>query len=197
VNTYPTGSSWNSFSCCFIRRLLLRRPRSLSSRLPCDVRSASSSLFCTRMKVRTSAMFIFCCKQLQYNRSYRKFRSALSCLSGADTMVLQSNCVRSTCSRSLHSNCLGRGSNPYSSLQANRSNQLGTMPHWYHSLLYQFMIQTLQKPPSLNEIPINQISFIKWQTRKIRGRPQLTQPQLLYLRLIYCRQTATATIDAR
>ena len=27
---------------------------------------------------------------------------------------LQSNCVRRTCSRSLHSNCLGRGANPYS-----------------------------------------------------------------------------------
>jgi len=27
--------------------------------------------------------------------------------------VSQSNCVRRTCSRSLHSNCLRRGSNPY------------------------------------------------------------------------------------
>src|SRR6218665_3911097 len=42
-----------------------------------------------------------------------KFRSALTRLDGADAVVLQSNCVRSTSSRSLHSNCLGRGSNPY------------------------------------------------------------------------------------
>jgi len=35
-------------------------------------------------------------------------------LGGAGTAVLQSNCVRRTCSRSLHSNCFGRGLNPYS-----------------------------------------------------------------------------------
>ena len=31
-----------------------------------------------------------------------------------DAVVLQSSCVRRTCTRSLHSNCLGRGSKPYS-----------------------------------------------------------------------------------
>jgi len=41
-----------------------------------------------------------------------KFRSAFTRLGGADAVVLQSNCVRRTSSRSLHSNCLGRGSNP-------------------------------------------------------------------------------------
>src|SRR6218665_1418344 len=40
-----------------------------------------------------------------------KFGSALTRLGGADAVVLQSNCVRRTCSKSLHSNCLGRGSN--------------------------------------------------------------------------------------
>ena len=40
--------------------------------------------------------------------------SALTRLGGADAVVLQSNCVRRTCSRSLHSNCLIRGSNRYS-----------------------------------------------------------------------------------
>src|SRR6218665_3442020 len=39
---------------------------------------------------------------------------ALTRLGGADAVVLQGNCVRRTCSRSLHSNCLGRGSDPYS-----------------------------------------------------------------------------------
>ena len=43
-----------------------------------------------------------------------KFRSALRRLGGADAVVLQSNYVRRTCSRSLHSNCLRRGSNPHS-----------------------------------------------------------------------------------
>src|SRR6218665_3638959 len=38
----------------------------------------------------------------------------LTRLSGADAVVLQSNCVRRTSSRSLHSDCLGRGSNPCS-----------------------------------------------------------------------------------
>jgi len=45
-----------------------------------------------------------------------KFRSELTRLGGSDPVVglLQSNCVRRTCSRSLHNNCLRRGSNPYS-----------------------------------------------------------------------------------
>jgi len=43
-----------------------------------------------------------------------KFRSALTRLGGADAVVLQRNCVQRTCSRSLHSNCLGWGSNLYS-----------------------------------------------------------------------------------
>jgi len=51
--------------------------------------------------------------KLWYLRSYTKFRSALTRLGGADAVVLQWNCVRRTCSRSLNSNCLGRGSNPY------------------------------------------------------------------------------------
>src|SRR6218665_1832488 len=38
----------------------------------------------------------------------------LTCLGGSDAVVLQSNCVRRTCSRSQHSNCLGRGSKLYS-----------------------------------------------------------------------------------
>ena len=43
-----------------------------------------------------------------------KFRSALTRLGGANAVVLQSHCVRRTCSRSQHSNCLIWGSNPYS-----------------------------------------------------------------------------------
>jgi len=43
-----------------------------------------------------------------------KLRSVLVCLSGTDAVLLQSNFVRRTCSRSLHSNCLGRGLNLYS-----------------------------------------------------------------------------------
>jgi len=35
-----------------------------------------------------------------------EFRSALTRLSGADAVVLQSNGVRRTCSRSLYGNCL-------------------------------------------------------------------------------------------
>jgi len=38
----------------------------------------------------------------------------LTRLVGADAVVLQSIWMRRTCSRSLHSNCLGRSSNPYS-----------------------------------------------------------------------------------
>ena len=41
---------------------------------------------------------------------------------GQITVVLQSNCEWGTCSRSLHSNCLGWGSNPYSP-----SNRLHTL----------------------------------------------------------------------
>jgi len=52
---------------------------------------------------------------LWHQPSYRKFRSALTRLpGGTDVVVLQSNCVQTTCSRSLHSNCLRRDSNPYS-----------------------------------------------------------------------------------
>src|SRR6218665_1953906 len=44
-------------------------------------------------------------KQLSFDKALRtlKFKSALTRLSGADAVVLQSNCVRRTCSRSLHS----------------------------------------------------------------------------------------------
>src|SRR6218665_3520251 len=52
---------------------------------------------------------------------YSAFRSAHqsealppTCLGGANEVVLQTNCVRRIFSRSLHSNYLGRGSNPYS-----------------------------------------------------------------------------------
>src|SRR6218665_1652313 len=38
----------------------------------------------------------------------------LTHLGSAGAVVLQSNCVRRTCSRSLHSNCIGRGLNPSS-----------------------------------------------------------------------------------
>ena len=38
----------------------------------------------------------------------------LKCLSGANAVELESNFGQRTCSRSLHSNFLGRGSNPYS-----------------------------------------------------------------------------------
>src|SRR6218665_8700 len=40
-----------------------------------------------------------------------KFRSALTRLDGAHTVVLQSNCAQRTYSRFLHGSCLGRGSN--------------------------------------------------------------------------------------
>jgi len=46
--------------------------------------------------------------------------SAAKCSSSAEHY-----CARRTCSRSLHSNCLGRGSSP---LQAERSNQSATVP---------------------------------------------------------------------
>src|SRR6218665_2297282 len=38
----------------------------------------------------------------------------LTQIGSTDAVVLQSNCVQRTCSRYLHSNCLRRGSNPYS-----------------------------------------------------------------------------------
>src|SRR6218665_1095649 len=43
-----------------------------------------------------------------------KFRSEFTRLGGTDAAVLQSNCVRRTCSRSLHGNCFGRRLKPYS-----------------------------------------------------------------------------------
>jgi len=45
---------------------------------------------------------------------FLKLRSALTRLGSAGAVVLQRNCVWRTFSRSLHSNCLGRDSNPYS-----------------------------------------------------------------------------------
>ena len=90
-----------------------------------------------------------------YCRSSFKLRGAHTHLCGADAVVLQSNCVRRTCSRSLHSNCLGWGLNPYSPckrrLQAECFNQyhirLNTrypnkiqipntdIRHWYQMLI--------------------------------------------------------------
>jgi len=52
--------------------------------------------------------------ELWHRSSYRKFRSARARIGGADAVALQSYCLLRTCSRSLHSNCLGRSSNPYS-----------------------------------------------------------------------------------
>jgi len=52
--------------------------------------------------------------------------SALTRPGGANAVVMQSNCVQWTWWRSLHSNCLRRGSNLYA-LQAERSNQSATV----------------------------------------------------------------------
>jgi len=52
--------------------------------------------------------------QMSFEPSNGKFRTALIRLGGANVVVLHSNCVRRTCSRSLHSSCLGQESNTYS-----------------------------------------------------------------------------------
>src|SRR6218665_4015504 len=60
--------------------------------------------------------------EIQYNWSlispsflkHAKLRSARTSLGDKDAVALQSNCVQRTCSRSLHGNCLERGSNPSS-----------------------------------------------------------------------------------
>jgi len=52
--------------------------------------------------------------EIQYNWSlispsflkHAKLRSARTSLGDTDAVVLQSNCVQRTCSRSIHSNCL-------------------------------------------------------------------------------------------
>jgi len=52
-----------------------------------------------------------------YSASHSAYQSEalpLTCLGGADAVVLQSNFVQRTCLRSLRSNCLRWGSNPYS-----------------------------------------------------------------------------------
>ena len=59
---------------------------------------------------------------------HAKLRSAHASMAQI-AVVLQSNCEWGTCSRSLHSNCLGRGPNPYSPpSQADCSNQSVTEP---------------------------------------------------------------------
>jgi len=60
---------------------------------------------------------------LWYRPSYRKFRTALTRLGGADAVALQTNCVRRTCS----SNCFRRGLNPCS--PPIKPNQSTTVPH--------------------------------------------------------------------
>jgi len=44
----------------------------------------------------------------------------LTRLGGTDAVVLQNNCVRRTCSRSLHSTCLGRGYSVHKILSRDR-----------------------------------------------------------------------------
>ena len=51
---------------------------------------------------------------LWYDPSSFKLRNALSRLGSTYAVALQRNCVRRTCSRSVRSSCLRRGSNPYS-----------------------------------------------------------------------------------
>ena len=51
--------------------------------------------------------------QLSFDITLRTLRSEVHLHGSADAVVLQSNCVRRTFSRSLHCCCLGRGSNLY------------------------------------------------------------------------------------
>ena len=74
----------------------------------------------------------FCILLHLYSASHRTHKSEvlpLTCLADADAVVFQSNCVWRICSRSLHSNCLGWGSNPYSPRYW--PSALTDRPPWY------------------------------------------------------------------
>ena len=91
---------------------------------------------------------IVTCNTIQYNWALivnialltLKFRSAITRLGGADAILLQNIWVQRTCSRFLHSNCLGRGSNSYSPCY--RPSALTDRPLCHNKPLVGWMIST-------------------------------------------------------
>src|SRR6218665_1002328 len=91
-------------------------------------------------------LYVANCFEHQYNTIRLSFDIALLTLklrsalvhASADAVVLQINCVlRRTWSRSLHSNYLGRGSNPYSPRY--RSSTLTNRPPCYTAFLMKLL----------------------------------------------------------